>query len=206
MEAEPFKRLLQRADLSDLGFQGNSFTWNNHRDGNRNIQKRLDKAYTNDEWISHFYESFLTHHPSFGSDHSPIRLNLFPFSAHNLNFPFKFFDTWIKEHSCIQLIMNTWDSSLLNVTDVVLNNLKLLGENLTTWRKDVFGIPKKKIKKLLTSIDLIQSSNRDHNKQQLLNQKLLDLENLYDTQEEITNNCPEITLFNLEKEIQSIFI
>ncbi|XP_026379960.1 uncharacterized protein LOC113274788 [Papaver somniferum] len=197
MEAEPFKRLFQRAGLSDIGFQGNFYTWNNYREANKNIQERLDKAYTNDEWNSHFPDSSLTHLPSFGSDHIPIRLDLFPFSALSQNYPFKFFDTWLKENSCMQLISQTWNPSLLNVTDVVLNNLKILGENLTSWRKNVFGVPEKKIKKLLQSIDSIQSSSRVHNKQKHLNQKLLDLENLYDTQEEIAKQLSRENFVNI---------
>lgn len=56
---------------------------------------------------------------------------------------------------------------------------------MNEWKKNVFGKPNKKIKILLKQIDIISSKLLDNNNTDLLNQKLLELEALYDTQEEI---------------------
>lgn len=41
-KVEPILNLIQRTGLEDLGYNGNTFTWSNKREGTTNIKQRLD--------------------------------------------------------------------------------------------------------------------------------------------------------------------
>lgn len=67
----------------------------------------------------------------------------------------------------------------------LLQNITNLGINLNTWKRDIFGKPNKKIKCLLKTIENLEAKHPTPNAQTLINKKMLELEALYDTQEEI---------------------
>lgn len=69
-------RLLTDHGLIDLGFHGHPYTWNNGRVGGANIQARLDRSFTNDQWWTLFPEVSITHLPAIQSDHRPLLLKL----------------------------------------------------------------------------------------------------------------------------------
>lgn len=91
-----------------------------------------------------------------------------------------------KRTSCIEVIKCSWNLSTENTTFDLLANISNLTTNLSKWKKDVFGKPNKKIKLLLKVIDKLKAKTPSNCITSLVNKKLLELEVLYDTQEEIS--------------------
>ncbi|XP_057246955.1 uncharacterized protein LOC130589610 [Beta vulgaris subsp. vulgaris] len=58
--------------LSELNFQGQSFTWCNNRLGNDRIYERLDRAYATENWMHKYSEATVLNLPILVSGHSPI--------------------------------------------------------------------------------------------------------------------------------------
>lgn len=71
----------------------------------------------------------------------------------------------------------------VNPADIQITNISFLGINPNKWNKNVFVKPAKQVKNLLRTIEHL-STNQGNNKK-LINNKLLELEVSYDTQEAI---------------------
>jgi hypothetical protein len=70
-----FKKFIDHFGMTDVGFAGNPFTWNNNRKGVGNIKERLDKGLAFPAWV-HLHPDFsLIHLPAINSNHNPISLN-----------------------------------------------------------------------------------------------------------------------------------
>lgn len=66
-----------------------------------------------------------------------------------------------------------------------MENISNAGINLSKWKKDVFGKPSKKIKGLLRNIETLEAKPNTQNTKHLIRKKVLELEALCDTHEEI---------------------
>ncbi|TXG54182.1 hypothetical protein EZV62_019438 [Acer yangbiense] len=70
-----FRQVVDDYNLTDLGFTGPKYTWNNKRDGNSNIQERLDRFLANDLWRDKFSNVNVTHLGFNSFDHRLILFN-----------------------------------------------------------------------------------------------------------------------------------
>ncbi|XP_026400662.1 uncharacterized protein LOC113296575 [Papaver somniferum] len=137
-KVEPILNLIQRTGLEDLGFSGNIFTWSNKREGTANIKQRLDMAMANAEWNIEFHDASLQHLVAIGYDYGLISLSI-NFNQVKLSPTFKFYDTWLKEESCLQVIQNSSRQEITNNPDMdLLNNIQALGDNLGILKRDIF--------------------------------------------------------------------
>ena len=73
-QMDEFSEVLEQCSLTDLGFLGYPFTWNNKRPGHANTKERLDRAVASMDWRAKFPRSTVTHLSSHTSDHLPIIL------------------------------------------------------------------------------------------------------------------------------------
>jgi hypothetical protein len=64
-----FCDVLVDCGLTDLGFSGLPYTYDNGRDGDDNVKVRLDRAVACSEWRDLFGETVLHHLVSSRSDH-----------------------------------------------------------------------------------------------------------------------------------------
>jgi hypothetical protein len=72
-----FRDVLSECNLHDLGYHGLPWTYDNKRDGSKNVKSRIDRAVACPTWSNAFPEASVQHNASFRSDHLPILLNLF---------------------------------------------------------------------------------------------------------------------------------
>ena len=103
---EDFGAVLEDCHLTDLGFQGYKFTWNNKRPGITNTRERLDQAVTNKVWFDVFSASIVSHKLSHASDHLPIILqtemdNRF---QGRIARGFKFEEVWLLDEECENVV------------------------------------------------------------------------------------------------------
>ncbi|XP_010236325.1 uncharacterized protein LOC104583971 [Brachypodium distachyon] len=74
-QMQNFRDILSFCDLHDLGFSGTDWTYDNNRQGHRNVRVRLDRAVACSEWQNVFPTAKVSHNVSTCSNHSPILLS-----------------------------------------------------------------------------------------------------------------------------------
>lgn len=104
-----FCSTLEDCLLSDLGFKGPRFTWNNGREGRGFTQERLDRAVANLEWCNLFNNVVVEVLASWSSDHNPI---LISFSAGGERLTkgrnFRVEASWSKIAGYKDVVKDTW--------------------------------------------------------------------------------------------------
>lgn len=71
-----FRNALDICELRNLGFRGYKFTWERSRLEGEITQVRLDRYFTNNEWLENFGNYSVYNLGIWDSDHRPIELNL----------------------------------------------------------------------------------------------------------------------------------
>ncbi|KAF9589479.1 hypothetical protein IFM89_024750 [Coptis chinensis] len=84
-DGEPVHDIINTQGFIDLGYKGYPYTWSNKRTAPDNIQKRLDRALVNSEWLLLFPEAVLSHKAAIGSDHCPSYSTLNLYHTHLLS-------------------------------------------------------------------------------------------------------------------------
>lgn len=157
-----FNQCLQSANLDDLNFRGNMFTWWNKRK-NDPIAKKLDRSLVNEGWYFEFPSS-VTYFgiPEF-SDHVVISITLDP-STVKTKKPFRFYNFTTQSPVFLDMICNSWFS--FNVTGSAMfrvsRKLKLLKKTIKDFSKQNYsGIEKRTalaLEKLLERQNLMLAS------------------------------------------------
>ncbi|MCI11577.1 hypothetical protein A2U01_0032678, partial [Trifolium medium] len=62
--------------LAEFGFEGYPFTWSNGREGEDNVQCRLDRAMGTEDFANRFSPIRVLHLPRYGSDHAAVLIHL----------------------------------------------------------------------------------------------------------------------------------
>ncbi|MCI18708.1 hypothetical protein A2U01_0039863 [Trifolium medium] len=118
--------------LTDLGFEGYPFTWSNGRHDGDNIQCRLDRALSSDEFLNRFSPVHVLHLPRYGSDHAALVITL-EAPIHRVQRrrkrPFRFEESWTSNARCEPLIHACWSQPSLSFSDK-LGRLQDLGKDL----------------------------------------------------------------------------
>ncbi|XP_026434672.1 uncharacterized protein LOC113332339 [Papaver somniferum] len=136
--------IIDTADISDLGYIGNKFTWNNRPSGNDCIYARLDRALDNDHWLTHYGSSFVRHIDTIGSDHIPIILETNPMSSQDVrgSSPFRLINKlrfvkhdlkhWNIHH--FGNIDHKWVNDRVNLETLLVNNFSSIGTTSNPYR------------------------------------------------------------------------
>jgi endonuclease/exonuclease/phosphatase family metal-dependent hydrolase len=97
-----FGEVLNKCGLVDLGYCDYPFTWENCRDAEANVQKRLDRAVASVAWMSLFTLCTMDHLPTSYSDHVPIflHMDLGSSSSRPKRRPHKFEEKWSIHPEC----------------------------------------------------------------------------------------------------------
>ncbi|XP_075665634.1 uncharacterized protein LOC142635339 [Castanea sativa] len=103
---DEFRSALLHCGLVDIGYQGNIFTWRNHKQGEAFVQERLDRACATIVWRELFPQATVRHLQALYSDHDPILLTL-QRETHNgrrKKFPKRFEERWATHPECESII------------------------------------------------------------------------------------------------------
>jgi endonuclease/exonuclease/phosphatase family metal-dependent hydrolase len=108
-QMEAFREILSDCNLSDLGFTGIPYTYDNKRAGNKNVRVRLDRAVACPAWRDRYAENVVKHLVSPVSDHSPILVEFCPdvkLPSRGPRRQYKIF--WERESELGERIANAW--------------------------------------------------------------------------------------------------
>lgn len=99
---EAFRKVLEECSLSDMGFNGNWFTWERGNLPETNIQKGLDRGVANEEWLQIFLEFQIQHLPHTFSNHCPLLVHTKKECRERVHKEFKFKAWWDLEDSFLE--------------------------------------------------------------------------------------------------------
>ncbi|GKV47542.1 hypothetical protein SLEP1_g54439 [Rubroshorea leprosula] len=105
-EMKEFDEFIRRIELIDLPLLGRKFTWYN---SNGQQMSRLDRFLVSEDWISKWSDIKQWGLKRTVSDHCPILLK-----NEKVDWgpkPFKFFDSWLEQPGCREVIRNSWKST-----------------------------------------------------------------------------------------------
>lgn len=133
---EAFRDTLDSCDLHDIGFEGETYTWQR-----RQIRERLDRAVANTHWMNMMNGATLTNLPFSRSDHRPLLL-ITDYQAsqlHGVASPVKRFEAkWLAEQEFESVVRDAWQDSVANAPASDVNSrLMYLHAKLHEWDKSV---------------------------------------------------------------------
>jgi hypothetical protein len=143
---ENFQMALEESGLSELGYVGPKFTWNNGQEGADFIKERLDRVVANKEWCEAHPNVEVVVRPAICSDHSPLWV--FP-EGHRgqIRRPriFRFEAEWETHKKCRQIIEEVWKDPSCdeNPWRSLFNHMEGCKNNLLGWQLKDMGRPKR---------------------------------------------------------------
>lgn len=134
--------------LSDMGFRGPMFTWNNRKDGVFNIQERFDPSLASIQCCALYPNAYVEHLEDKCSNHRPLLIHVAP-SIPKAKRLFCFDARWVSNPTMDQIISQAWRE---NVNESVIfkvhSKLKACRRALMEWNKSNSSNSKKRIVQL----------------------------------------------------------
>jgi hypothetical protein len=148
---DAFRQALEDANLADLGFVGDAFTWrNNWHVAGGYTRERLDRAVANVGWRCMFPLYRIINGDPCHSDHRPViaemNIEAQPMGNQNSAPMFRFEASWLHEEGCAQVVEDAWNSAFAEEGVTVGAAVAEVGRKLWRWDKEVLGQLKKHIK------------------------------------------------------------
>lgn len=100
-------------DLVDIGVCVPKFTWENKRETDHLVRKRLDRTLVNYHWLTSWPDSSIIQGARIGLDHCPLIINPSPLHEKSSR-SFKFEAMWIDDPGCGQTIQQEWSLIFIN--------------------------------------------------------------------------------------------
>lgn len=132
--------------LTDLGYHGLLYTWDNKQDDGPNVKVRLDRALGDDKFMMDMGESGVFHIPLAESDHCAmlieVRESLIPGGRRQRRKPkpFHYENMWKSHGEYNEFVNHAWDlgpgASDLSAMSSALTSLQ---GSLKSWDAEVFG-------------------------------------------------------------------
>ncbi|KAF7814696.1 ribonuclease H [Senna tora] len=124
--------------LIDLPTTGNWFTWTNGRQGDDLVWERIDKTFSNTNWLHLFPETWVEVLPVAASGHSPLVIHVQ--RAHpSKQYSFKFELMWLQHPQFQEIIRSNWLPTNSGSRAMQVNSkLNSITKKIAQWNKHEF--------------------------------------------------------------------
>ncbi|CAN6676537.1 unnamed protein product [Malus baccata var. baccata] len=155
---------MNKAELMDLGFTGQNYTWRGIRNGQL-VEARLDRSLVNASWLSSWQNSVVTNGTCRGSDHSPVLVK-FGVQLEKRKNLFRFEAFWTKEEECRDIVRGAWNVDREgNPPERWNSKLNSCRVALIKWSSGKFKDRGRQIKKMVDQLGVLQHDWRGHSKE-----------------------------------------
>ncbi|XP_071680107.1 uncharacterized protein [Lolium perenne] len=123
-----FRDRLNDCHLSDLGFTGYPFTWDNRRSGDDNVQVRLDRVVCSVAFMEMFPNTSVQHIMIEESDHLALLVKVQEdVRIHTRAEPrsFKFEEMWTKHNDYEDMFQNVWQQQEFEAAGLMVSGTVL---------------------------------------------------------------------------------
>lgn len=157
-QMEDFRDCLADCGLVDLGFWGYPYTWDNKREGDENVQVRLDRGACNDGFLEMFPDTSLEHIVIEESDHEALlirALETAPVRGQQGEKLFHYEEAWTRHEVYDMMIAEAWDAANTGDQGLAATWQKLgrMIVSMQEWGRVVFGSIRRQISKLKTQLN-----------------------------------------------------
>ena len=158
-----FREALDLCGLTDLGFSGIPWTYDNKKSGARNVKVRLDRAVATQDWANRFFYASVTHLTSPCSDHCPLLLCVQQEQAQRWGGKQCFYEImWERDASLGERISQAWEGEgskgdLGTISSALRGVMKALKE----WSSVQFGSVRKELERLRALLAELQANGND---------------------------------------------
>lgn len=101
-KSAPFQHCIDRADLRETTYYGNTYTWWNGRQERQAVWKKLDRCLVNGKWEEEV-QTYVQHLSKATSDHSPLVVNIEPPIKLGRK-QFSFLNAWLEHEQCLAVV------------------------------------------------------------------------------------------------------
>jgi hypothetical protein len=156
-----FRETLAFCDLHDLGYRGTPWTFDNKKEGKKNVKVRLDRAVASPSWNSKFPDAFVRHLVSSRSDHCPILIDLERSNDQaQLKRPWRYEMMWEREGSLAVEIEKSWNKGTRAAKlQHICTKLSTMRDDLNVWKNNNFGSVDREIKNLKRELEVLLYRN-----------------------------------------------
>lgn len=125
--------------------------------------ERLDRIFVNDKWMNIFPKAIVIHLPRTHSGHNPLLLQLFHSNTYHNGKPFRLESIWCRHPNFVNIVQASWQTNDLHKAH------KILKEKIIPRKNSTFGDIFKKKKRILASLQGIQTFPNYHTSLFLMN-------------------------------------
>jgi hypothetical protein len=162
-----FREALEECYLSDLGYKGPKYTWNNCRQSDNFTKERLDRAMANRSWCAVFKMVEVRVLAGRSSDHKPIIVQLDGGKGVRVGYNrrFKVEASWMLDDEYDQTVCDAWDEGGLGASKMqqVRQKLSNSQSGLTRWSARKFGNAERVLKEKTKKLELLQKEEGPSN-------------------------------------------
>jgi hypothetical protein len=160
---EAFREVLYECNLTDLGFSGAPYTYDNKRAGRANVRGRLDRAVACPAWRDLYADTRVQHLASAVLDHCPILVQMVQEVRTAPRKPRRQYEIlWERESDLAERVAPAWkEAGHKGDLGDVMQGLDHVMTTLQNWSKKRFSNIINELKKTRERLELLQVNNAD---------------------------------------------
>ena len=153
-----FRECLTDCRLIDLGYSGYDYTWDNKREGDANVQCRLDRATATEPFMSMFPLTVVQHVMTEESYHAALLINVASSLDHKpqaASRGFVFEEMWTKHETYDDMFQDAWDNRRMQGSNLceLWQNLQDMSGHMKRWSFDTFGSVRRELRRLRAELE-----------------------------------------------------